>query len=50
MAIKHPPYSTADTTDNDFGCRMYHLLLAAETGMVGTECPKIVPGSSVCTM
>jgi hypothetical protein len=36
-------YSTADTATNDFGCRMYHLSVAATDPMSATaHCPHIV--------
>jgi hypothetical protein len=48
-AIKSPPYSTADTVNDDFGCRMYHLTLAAQSPAIAqTECQHIVPSSSTC--
>jgi hypothetical protein len=48
--LRSPPYSIADTVTNDFGCRMYHLTLAASSpASATTECPHIVPNSSTCT-
>jgi hypothetical protein len=47
--IVTPPYSTADTATNDFGCRMYWLTQAAESSAnMIKDCPYIVPNSSVC--
>ena len=43
-------YSTADTDKNDFGCRMYHLSVAATDAMsAATHCAHIVAASTVCT-
>ena len=43
-------YSTADTATNDFGCRMYHLSVAATSGdLAGTHCPHIKAVSEKCT-
>jgi hypothetical protein len=48
--LANPPYSMADTSKNDFGCRMYYLTLAAaDSASAVTNCKKIVPGSTVCT-
>jgi hypothetical protein len=54
--LKTPPYSTADTATDDFGCRMYHLTVAAEGAtQAGTHCKHIVGTlddggtSAVCT-
>jgi hypothetical protein len=42
-------YSTADTDKNDYGCRMYHLSVAATDAMSATmHCPHIVAASAVC--
>lgn len=44
-------YSTADTAKNDFGCRAYHLTVAAtDAGSAATHCKHIVGASTVCTM
>ena len=43
-------YSTADTDKNDFGCRMYHLTVAATDPMSATaHCGHIIGTSPVCT-
>ena len=42
-------YSTADTAKNDFGCRAYHLTVAATDAMSATaHCPHIKGVSAVC--
>ena len=42
-------YSTADTATNDFGCRMYHLSVAAtDSGSADTHCGHIKSTSPVC--
>lgn len=42
-------YSTADTTTNNFGCRFYHLSVAAQsTADATTHCPHIAETSPVC--
>lgn len=42
-------YSTADTGNNDFGCRMYHLSAAAESPSTAlTHCPHIKGASPTC--
>ena len=44
-------YSTADTAKNDFGCRFYHLTVAATDAASATaHCPHIKATSSQCTM
>jgi hypothetical protein len=44
-------YSTADTTKNDFGCRLYHLTVAAtDATAAATHCGHISAASPVCTM
>jgi hypothetical protein len=44
------PYSTADTSTNDFGCRMYHLSVAAtDAASADTHCGHIKSSSPVCT-
>jgi hypothetical protein len=46
-----PPFNTADTTTNDYGCRMNHLTMAAANATNAvTYCPHIVPGSSTCSI
>lgn len=43
-------YSTADIDKNDFGCRAYHLTVAATDAMSATaHCGHIVGASAVCT-
>jgi hypothetical protein len=43
-------YSTADTDKNDFGCRAYHLTVAATDAMSATaHCGHIIGASPVCT-
>jgi hypothetical protein len=43
-------YSTADTDKNDFGCRAYHLTVAAtDAASAATHCAHIVGASTVCT-
>lgn len=43
-------YSTADTSKNDFGCRMYHLTVAAKDATsAATHCAHIQSASPVCT-
>jgi hypothetical protein len=43
-------YSTADVNKNDFGCRAYHLTVAATDAVSATaHCPHIVGASAVCT-
>jgi hypothetical protein len=43
-------YSTADTAKNDYGCRAYHLTVAAkDAASATTHCPHIVSASTVCT-
>ena len=43
-------FSTADTDKNDFGCRMYHLTVAAtDAGLATTHCPHIKAASTTCT-
>jgi hypothetical protein len=43
------PYSTADTTKDDYGCRFYHLTLATAGGTtLQKECQYIVPSSVPC--
>ena len=43
-------YSTADTDKNDFGCRAYHLTVAATDAMSATaHCGHIKGNSLVCT-
>jgi hypothetical protein len=43
-------YSIADTGKNDFGCRMYHLSVAATDPASATmHCPHIKANSAVCT-
>ena len=43
-------YSTADTDKNDFGCRAYHLTVAATDAMSATaHCGHIIGASTVCT-
>jgi hypothetical protein len=47
--LKVVPYSTADTGTDDYGCRMYHLSVAAtDSTSAGVHCPHIVSSSSVC--
>ena len=42
-------YSTADTDKNDFGCRAYHLTVAATNPMSATaHCGHIIGASPVC--
>jgi hypothetical protein len=49
--VKNPPYSIADVSTNDFGCRVFHLTLAAAGPTEALmHCPHIVPNSPVCTM
>lgn len=49
--VQNPPYSTADTGTDDFGCRAYHLSVAAtDAASAMTHCPHIVLMSPVCTM
>lgn len=44
-------YSSADTANNDMGCRMYHLSVAATDAMSAmTHCGHIHAVSPVCTM
>jgi hypothetical protein len=44
-------YSTADTSTNDYGCRMYHLTAAsADASAAMMHCPHIRATSPVCTM
>jgi hypothetical protein len=48
-AIQAKPYSTADNTTNDWGCRVTQLALAAASAAdATTDCQYIVPNSSVC--
>ena len=43
-------YSTADTSRNDFGCRMYHLSAAAGSAtLAATHCPHTTAASTTCT-
>jgi len=43
-------YSTADTTTNTFGCRFYHLTVAATDAASATmHCPHIAANSATCT-
>ncbi|MEP7119836.1 MAG: hypothetical protein ABJE95_02955 [Byssovorax sp.] len=43
-------YSTADVDKNDFGCRAYHLTVAATDAMSATaHCGHIIGASPVCT-
>jgi hypothetical protein len=43
-------FSTADTDKNDFGCRMYHLTVAAtDAASATTHCPHIKAVSATCT-
>ncbi len=45
------PYSTADVSKNDMGCRFYHLSVAAtDAPSAALHCPHIVATSPVCTM
>jgi hypothetical protein len=52
-ALRNPPYSTADTTLNDNGCRMFYATSAADPGEDASaflhDCDKVVPGSYACT-
>jgi hypothetical protein len=44
-------YSTADTSKNDFGCRLYHLTVAGTDASAATlHCKHISAMSPVCTM
>jgi hypothetical protein len=48
---QNPPFSTADMTTNDYGCRMNQLTTAsANATSVQTYCPHIVPNSSTCLL
>lgn len=43
-------FSTGDTDKNDFGCRMYHLTVAAtDAASAMTHCPHIKAVSATCT-
>jgi len=43
-------YTTSDTNNDDFGCRMYHLTVAAiDAPSAVTHCPHIRAASPVCT-
>lgn len=45
------PYSTADTAADTFGCRVYHLSVAAtDAASADTHCAHIVLASTTCTM
>ena len=42
-------YSVTDTAANDFGCRMYHLSVAAGSpGAAEVHCPHVIPQSDPC--
>jgi hypothetical protein len=42
-------YSIADTATNDFGCRVYHLTVAAtSTDAAPTHCPAVTSSSDKC--
>lgn len=48
--LKSPPYSVSDVSTNDWGCRMYHLTVAAESAAnANIHCGHIGTASPVCT-